>query len=57
MRGEVTYRFCCCVQRLPEECWHDIYLDVTKRRGVRARDKARGNTNGLSQIPPRKEIK
>ena len=30
-------------------------LDVTKRHGVRARGKVRGNTNGLSQIPLKKE--
>ena len=28
-----------------------VNLDVAKRRGGRAREKARGNTNGLSQIP------
>ena len=30
---------------------HVVILDVTKRRGVRAQEKARGDTNGLSQIP------
>ena len=32
-----------------------VILDVTKRRGVKAREKARCNTNGLSQIPSKKE--
>ena len=31
-----------------------VISDVTKRRGVRAREKARGDTNGLSQIPSKK---
>ena len=32
-------------------CFSAVILDVTKRRGETAREKARGNTNGLSQIP------
>ena len=33
-----------------------VILNVTKRRGERAREKARGNnTNGFSQIPSKKE--
>ena len=34
-----------------------VILVVTKRHGERAREKARGGTNGLSQIPSRKEMK
>ena len=34
-----------------------VISDVTKRRGVRAREKARSDTNGLSQIPSKKEEK
>ena len=35
-----------------------VILNVTKRRGERARGKARGdNTNGLSQLPSKKNRK
>ena len=32
-----------------------VILDVTKRCGERTREKARGNTSSLSQIPPEKK--
>ena len=34
-----------------------VILDVNKRRGVMAREKARCNTNGLSQIPSKTKAK
>ena len=36
---------------------HVITLDVTKRRGVRVGEKARGDTSGLSHIPSKKQNK
>ena len=32
-----------------------VILDVTKRRGERAREKARGNTNGLWHVPSKEK--
>ena len=34
-----------------------VVLDVTKRRGERVREKVRGDTNGLLQIPSKKKKK
>ena len=34
-----------------------VILDVTKRRGERAREKARGNTNGLWHVPSKEKNK
>ena len=36
-------------------CVTCCYSDVTKRRGKTAREKARGNTNGLSKIPSKEK--
>ena len=60
-----TLCLCCCTLRVALSMFFRVWtsfnvlrvviLDVTKRRGESAREKARGNSNGLSHIPSKEK--